>query len=52
MINTGLPFTLGSNYYPWVKHGESQQASRDAGKYERVSLEDVEAGKGPDIKPE
>lgn len=42
---------LGSIYYTWVKHVESQQAPKDASKYERVALEDVEAGKGSS-KPE
>lgn len=36
---------LGSIYYTWVKHVESQQA-----KYDHVPLEDVEAGKGPGEK--
>jgi len=36
---------LGSIYYTWVKHVESQPA-----KYDRVPLEDVEAGKGPGEK--
>ncbi|KAG1743725.1 uncharacterized protein EDB91DRAFT_223605 [Suillus paluster] len=39
---------LGSIYYTWVKHVESQQAS----KYDRVPLEDVEAGKELGSKPE
>jgi hypothetical protein len=42
---------LGSIYYTWVKHVESQQALKDDSKYERVALEDVEAGKGGS-KPE
>jgi len=42
---------LGSIYYTWVKHDESQQAPKDATKYERVALEDVEVGKGG-LKPE
>ena len=32
---------LGSVFYTWVKHQESQQP-----KYERVPLEEVEEGKG------
>ncbi|KIJ59886.1 hypothetical protein HYDPIDRAFT_32761 [Hydnomerulius pinastri MD-312] len=41
----------GSVYYTWVKHMESQ-APKSGEKYERVPLEDVEAGKGPSQKPE
>jgi GDP-fucose transporter C1 len=39
----------GSLHYTWVKHFESQQAS-SKGKYERVSLEAVEAGSGTSPK--
>ncbi|KAG0699051.1 hypothetical protein DFH29DRAFT_1015998 [Suillus ampliporus] len=39
---------LGSIYYTWVKHVESQQTS----KYDHVPLEDVEAGKDLGSKPE
>ncbi|KAH7882902.1 hypothetical protein F5I97DRAFT_1938821 [Phlebopus sp. FC_14] len=45
----------GSIYYTWVKHVESQPAKsgeRDGTKYERVPLEDVEAGKSTTSKPE
>ncbi|KAG6380102.1 hypothetical protein JVT61DRAFT_8187 [Boletus reticuloceps] len=38
----------GSIWYTWVKHVESQtpkSGERDGNKYERVALEDVEAGK-------
>ena len=35
---------LGSIYYTWIKHQESQQAARSAA-YERVPMEDVEGGK-------
>jgi len=37
----------GSIYYTWIKHGESQQASSAPPKpgYERIPLEDAEAGK-------
>ncbi|KAG2134119.1 hypothetical protein DEU56DRAFT_412927 [Suillus clintonianus] len=40
---------LGSMYYTWVKHVESQQVPKDGEKYGRVPLEDVEAGSS---KPE
>ena len=41
---------FGSVYYTWVKHQESHP-TKD---YERVPLEDVEAGlrKTPEVKPE
>ncbi|OAX43767.1 hypothetical protein K503DRAFT_730980 [Rhizopogon vinicolor AM-OR11-026] len=39
---------FGSIYYTWVKHVESQQAPKDGGKYDRVPLEDVEAGTKPE----
>lgn len=44
----------GSIYYTWIKHVESQGSKPDgnAAKYERVPLEDVEAGKGSPTKPE
>lgn len=44
----------GSIYYTWVKHVESQTPRSDsnASKYERVPLEDVEAGSGAPVKPE
>ncbi|KAF9224724.1 hypothetical protein BS17DRAFT_778915 [Gyrodon lividus] len=45
----------GSIYYTWVKHVESQtpkSGERDGSKYERVPLEDVEAGKATSQKPE
>ena len=36
----------GSVYYTWVKHVESQQASSPPKSgYDRIPLEDVEAGK-------
>lgn len=43
---------LGSIYYTWVKHVESQQVPKDGGRYDRVPLEDVEAGKEFSSKPE
>lgn len=47
---------LGSIYYTWVKHVESQQSqgsSNGSAGYERVKMEDVEAGrKSPGTKPE
>lgn len=43
---------LGSIYYTWVKHVESQQSPKDGGRYDRVPLEDVEAGKEFTSKPE
>lgn len=43
---------VGSIYYTWVKHVESQQSPKDGGKYGRVPLEDVEAGKEFGSKPE
>ena len=42
---------LGSMYYTWVKHVESQQSSKDAGQYERVPMDDVEAAKESGMKP-
>ncbi|KAH7912497.1 hypothetical protein BJ138DRAFT_1083485 [Hygrophoropsis aurantiaca] len=42
----------GSIYYTWVKHEETQAPKeRDGSKYERVPLEDVEAGKSTPTKP-
>lgn len=43
---------LGSIYYTWVKHQESQNS--DPPKYERVPMEDVERGtqNRKDAKPE
>lgn len=46
----------GSIYYTWVKHVESQQVASSPTKagYDRIPLEDVEAGKtvvGPNGKP-
>lgn len=41
---------FGSIYYTWVKHVESLPVSKN-GSYERVPLEDVEAGKAQS-KPE
>ncbi|KAI0037064.1 hypothetical protein K488DRAFT_81559 [Vararia minispora EC-137] len=38
----------GSLYYTWVKHEESEQASKN--KYERVNLEDVEEGSATSSK--
>ena len=37
----------GSIWYTWIKHTESQasKSGEKDGKYERVPLEDVEAGK-------
>ncbi|KAG2073871.1 hypothetical protein BDR04DRAFT_1072027 [Suillus decipiens] len=43
---------LGSIYYTWVKHVESQQSPKDGGKYDRVPLEDLEARKEFGSKPE
>ncbi|KAG1888236.1 hypothetical protein F4604DRAFT_1916157 [Suillus subluteus] len=43
---------LGSVYFTWVKHVESQQSPKDGGKYDRVPLEDIEAGKECGSKPE
>ncbi|KAK7460996.1 hypothetical protein VKT23_008923 [Stygiomarasmius scandens] len=48
---------LGSIYYTWVKHVESQQSqgsgSSNGGSYERVKTEDIEAGrKSSSTKPE
>ncbi|KAI6025996.1 hypothetical protein EDC04DRAFT_224834 [Pisolithus marmoratus] len=45
---------VGSIYYTWVKHVESQAPRSDstATKYERVPLEDVEVGNGTSVKPE
>ncbi|KAG1773611.1 hypothetical protein EV702DRAFT_1009918 [Suillus placidus] len=43
---------IGSIYYTWVKHVESQQTPKDGGRYGRVPLEDVEAGKEFSSKPE
>ncbi|KAG1861141.1 hypothetical protein DFJ58DRAFT_725836 [Suillus subalutaceus] len=43
---------LGSVYFTWVKHVESQQSPKDGGKYDRVPLEDIEAGKEFGSKPE
>jgi len=44
----------GSIYYTWIKHVESQGQKQDGNvaKYERVPLEDVEAGNGTPTKPE
>ncbi|KAH7925348.1 hypothetical protein BV22DRAFT_1089238 [Leucogyrophana mollusca] len=45
----------GSIYYTWVKHVESQtpkSGERDGSKYERVPLEDIEAGKSIPPKAE
>lgn len=37
---------LGSLYYTWVKHLESMPpAERERGEYDRVAMEDMEAGK-------
>ncbi|KAG2347033.1 hypothetical protein BDR05DRAFT_1057087 [Suillus weaverae] len=43
---------IGSIYYTWVKHVESQQTPKDGGRYSRAPLEDVEAGKEFSTKPE
>ncbi|KAM6501129.1 hypothetical protein JOM56_004143 [Amanita muscaria] len=46
---------LGSVYYTWVKHQESQpKGSASKSNYERAPIEDVESGalKGKDSKPE
>jgi len=53
VISTGRASSIatilgGSVWYTWVKHVESQtpkSGERDGNKYERVPLEDVEAGK-------
>ncbi|KAG6333584.1 hypothetical protein ID866_5500 [Astraeus odoratus] len=44
----------GSVYYTWIKHVESQSPKPDTStpQYERVPLEDVEAGNGTPPKPE
>ena len=43
---------MGSIYYTWIKHQESQQAAQSAPGYERVPMEDVESGKlGKNGKP-
>ncbi|KAG6836276.1 hypothetical protein H0H93_009548 [Arthromyces matolae] len=36
---------LGSIYYTWVKNQETQKPASSGGAYERVKMEDVEAGK-------
>ncbi|KAF5384339.1 hypothetical protein D9615_003385 [Tricholomella constricta] len=36
---------LGSFYYTWVKHQETQKPASSSGAYERVKMEDVESGK-------
>ncbi|KAF8065073.1 hypothetical protein FPV67DRAFT_1628363 [Lyophyllum atratum] len=36
---------LGSVYYTWVKHKESQKPSLATASYERVKMDDVESGK-------
>jgi GDP-fucose transporter C1 len=43
---------LGSIYYTWVKHVESQQSPKDGSRYNRVPPEDLEAGKEFGSKPE
>jgi GDP-fucose transporter C1 len=44
---------LGSIYYTWVKHQETEAAS-EANAYERVAMDDLESGKqlGPDSAEE
>jgi len=39
-----------SVYYMWVKDVESQQPSKDADKYKRVSLDDIETTKESGMK--
>ena len=36
---------LGSIYYTWVKHQETQQPQKSNGGYERVNMQDLESGK-------
>lgn len=44
---------LGSLYYTWEKDQESRRASAGpAGGYERVKMEEVEAGNQKESKPE
>jgi len=43
---------LGSIYYTWVKHEESQVALSAKPSYERLQMDDIESGTHKDAKPE